>query len=106
RRAAPARERDRVRAKPKLGFVYIDADKQNNWNYMDRVIALCEPGAVVYVDNIVRGGSLVDWDNQDGAIQGARTVVENAGKDPRVDTVVMQFVGEKGYDGMLMAVVR
>ncbi|KAI8955821.1 S-adenosyl-L-methionine-dependent methyltransferase [Xylaria longipes] len=93
-------------AKPKLGFVYIDADKQNNWNYMDRVIALCEPGAVVYVDNIVRGGSLVDWDNQDGAIQGARTVVENAGKDPRVDTVVMQFVGEKGYDGMLMAVVR
>lgn len=32
-------------AKPKLGFVYIDADKQNNWNYLDRVIALCEPGA-------------------------------------------------------------
>ncbi|KAJ2986334.1 hypothetical protein NUW58_g5079 [Xylaria curta] len=31
-------------AKPRLGFVYIDADKENNWNYMDRVIPLCEPG--------------------------------------------------------------
>ncbi|KAI0438695.1 S-adenosyl-L-methionine-dependent methyltransferase [Xylaria telfairii] len=93
-------------AKPKLGFVYIDADKQNNWNYLDRVIALCEPGAVIYVDNIVRGGTLVDPENQDERTQGARRVVENAGKDDRVDSVVMQFVGEKGYDGMLMAVVR
>ncbi|KAI0449160.1 S-adenosyl-L-methionine-dependent methyltransferase [Xylaria acuta] len=93
-------------AAPRLGFVYIDADKQNNWNYMDRVIALCEPGAVIYVDNIVRGGSLVDPAMQDERTHGARQVVENAGRDGRVDSVVMQFVGEKGYDGMLMAVVR
>lgn len=92
--------------KPRLGFVYIDADKQNNWNYMDRTIALCEPGAVIYVDNIVRGGSLVDLENQDPRTVGARYVVEMAGKDDRVDSVVLQFVGEKGYDGMLMAVVR
>lgn len=92
--------------KPKLGFVYIDADKENNWNYLDRVIALCEPGAVIYVDNIVRGGSVLDAENQEPRTQGARRVVENAGKDERVDGVVMQFVGEKGYDGMLMAVVR
>ncbi|KAI0203195.1 S-adenosyl-L-methionine-dependent methyltransferase [Astrocystis sublimbata] len=92
--------------KPKLGFVYIDADKENNWNYMDRVVALCEPGAVIYVDNIVRGGTLIDPENQQPVTQGARRVVENAGKDDRVDSVVMQFVGEKGYDGMLMAVVR
>ncbi|GAW20814.1 hypothetical protein ANO14919_103250 [Xylariales sp. No.14919] len=93
-------------AKPRLGFVYIDADKQNNWTYLDRVVALCEPGAVIYVDNIVRGGRLVDEANQEPQVQGARRVVENAGKDSRIDSVVMQFVGEKGYDGMLMAVVR
>ncbi|KAI0539390.1 S-adenosyl-L-methionine-dependent methyltransferase [Xylaria digitata] len=93
-------------AKPKLGFVYIDADKQNNWNYMDRVIALCEPGALIYVDNIVRGGSILDAENPEPRTQGARQVVENAGKDERIDSVVIQFVGEKGYDGMLMAVVR
>ncbi|KAI0407989.1 S-adenosyl-L-methionine-dependent methyltransferase [Xylaria palmicola] len=90
----------------RLGFVYIDADKGNNWNYMDRAIALCEPGAVIYVDNIVGAGALVDPDNQEPRTLGARHVVEMAGKDDRVDSVVMQFVGEKGYDGMLMAVVR
>ncbi|KAI8634343.1 O-methyltransferase [Xylariaceae sp. FL1651] len=93
-------------ALPRLGFVYIDADKPNNWNYMDRVIGLCEPGAVIYVDNIVRGGNLVDPKRQDASTLGARHVVEMAGKDERVDSVVVQFVGEKGYDGMLMAVVR
>ncbi|KAI0517270.1 S-adenosyl-L-methionine-dependent methyltransferase [Xylaria bambusicola] len=92
--------------KPKLGFVYIDADKENNWNYLDRVIALCEPGAVIYVDNIVRGGSILDAANPEPRTQGARRVVEMSGKDERIDSVVMQFVGEKGYDGMLMAVVR
>jgi predicted O-methyltransferase YrrM len=93
-------------AKPRLGFVYIDADKQNNWTYMDRVIALCEPGATIYVDNIVRGGSIVDPERQDARTLGARYVVEMAGKDDRLDSVVLQFVGEKGHDGMLMAVVR
>ncbi|KAI0485749.1 S-adenosyl-L-methionine-dependent methyltransferase [Xylaria cf. heliscus] len=94
-------------AKPKLGFVYIDADKENNWTYFDRAIPLCEAGAVIYVDNIVRGGKLIDPEKQQKeGTRGARRVVENAGKDDRVDAVVMQFVGEKGYDGMLMAVVR
>jgi hypothetical protein len=92
--------------KARLGFVYIDADKENNWNYLDRVIALCEQGAVIYVDNIVRGGTVVDPARQDSRTLGARKVVEMAGKDERVDSVAMQFVGEKGYDGMLMAVVR
>ncbi|KAI0154317.1 S-adenosyl-L-methionine-dependent methyltransferase [Xylariaceae sp. FL1272] len=92
--------------KPKLGFVYIDADKVNNWNYLDRVISSCEQGAYIYVDNIVRGGKLVDETNRDASTLGARHVVEMAGKDDRIDSVVMQFVGEKGYDGMLMAVVK
>ncbi|KAI1175147.1 S-adenosyl-L-methionine-dependent methyltransferase [Nemania sp. FL0916] len=93
-------------ALPRLGFVYIDADKKNNWNYMDRVIEMCETGAVIYVDNIVRGGKVVDAGNEEPNTLGAREVVERAGRDGRVDSVVVQFVGEKGYDGLLMAVVR
>ncbi|KAI1817637.1 O-methyltransferase [Poronia punctata] len=92
--------------KERLGFVYIDADKENNWNYVDLVIPLCEKGAVIYVDNIAQNGKLVDPERQDEMTLGARKVVEMAGKDERIDAVVFQFVGEKGYDGMLMAVVR
>ena len=31
--------------------------------------------------------------------------MENVGLDPRVDAVVLQMVGEKSYDGFLIAVV-
>lgn len=93
-------------AKPPLGFVYIDADKMNNWNYVDRVIPLCESGACIFVDNIVQDGKLVDPENKDPMTLGARHVVDMAGKDDRIDSMVLQFVGEKGYDGMVIAVVR
>jgi hypothetical protein len=33
-------------------------------------------------------------------------LVENVGKDPRVDAVVIQLVGEKSYDGFLVATVN
>lgn len=92
--------------KPKLGFVYIDADKENNWAYMDQAIGMCEAGAVIFVDNIVRGGNLVDAENRDKSTLGSRHVVEMVGKDARVDGMVLQTVGEKAYDGVLMIVVN
>ena len=93
--------------KDRIGFVYIDADKVNNWNYIDVVAEACESGAVIFVDNIVRGGALVDPKQQNSSgTKGARRVVESLGQDERFDSMVMQFVGEKGYDGFVMAVVR
>ena len=92
---------------PKLGFAYIDADKENNWAYMDRIIPMCEKNAVIFVDNIVRGGKLVDPAlKDDPRVRGPRQVVEMVGKDGRVDGMVLQTVGEKSYDGMLMVVVK
>lgn len=92
---------------PRLGFVYIDADKENNWAYLDLVVGMCEPRALVFVDIIVRGGDLIDPDLRDEKrVQGARRVVEMVRRDERVDGVVLQTVGKKSYDGMLMAVVR
>lgn len=93
--------------KERLGFAYIDADKENNWDYLNLIIDMCHSGAVVYVDNIVRGGDLVNSRMaRDPGVKGARKVIEMAGKDERVDGVVMQMVGEKGYDGVLMVVVK
>lgn len=90
----------------KFQFVFIDADKENNWNYVDVALGMCEAGAVVIVDNVVRGGHLADASTQDSMVLGARRVVENIGRDDRLDGCVLQVVGEKSYDGFLMAVVR
>lgn len=92
----------------KLGefqLVFIDADKENNWNYVDTAIGLCEPGACIIVDNVVRKGQLAH-DTDDPRVMGARRVVENVGKDDRLDGVVVQTVGDKNYDGFLIAVVQ
>lgn len=89
----------------KFGFVFLDADKENNWNYLDMVIPLCKSGACIFVDNMAQRGALVDMKDDGSSVVGARQVVENVGKDSRVDGVLMQMVGEKSYDGYLMAVV-
>ncbi|KAG9185240.1 hypothetical protein G6011_07784 [Alternaria panax] len=89
----------------KFDFVFIDADKENNWNYVDLALGICESGACVIVDNVVRKGQLAE-EASDPRIAGARRVVENVGKDERLDGVVLQTVGEKSYDGFLLAVVK
>ncbi|OAK98348.1 O-methyltransferase [Phaeosphaeriaceae sp. SRC1lsM3a] len=89
----------------KFQFVFIDADKRNNWNYVDIALEMCESGACIIVDNVVRSGRLA-LDLDDVSVQGARRVVENIGKDKRLDGMVLQTVGDKSYDGFLFAVVR
>ncbi|KAF1966287.1 O-methyltransferas-like protein family 3 [Bimuria novae-zelandiae CBS 107.79] len=91
--------------KEKFQLVFIDADKVNNWNYVDSAVGMCEKGACVIVDNVVRKGRLAE-DVDDPNVQGARKVVESLGKDPRLDGVVVQMVGEKNYDGFLFAIVK
>ena len=89
----------------KYQLVFIDADKQNNWNYVDSALSMVDPGAIIIVDNVVRKGQLIN-PNGDDRVQGARTVVEKVGKDERLDGVVLQTVGDKGYDGFLIAIAK
>ncbi|KAF2005322.1 O-methyltransferas-like protein family 3 [Amniculicola lignicola CBS 123094] len=91
----------------KYQLVFIDADKENNWNYVDLALGgLVESGTAIIVDNVVRKGQLADDKTEDSRILGARRVVENVGKDDRLDGVVVQTVGEKNYDGYLLAIVN
>jgi predicted O-methyltransferase YrrM len=88
--------------------VFIDADKEHGWDYYDFAVRMCRSGAVVFVDNVVMKGSLVD-EAQVGSnahVKGSRALVEAVGRDERVDGVVLQTVGEKIYDGFVMAVVK
>ncbi|KAH7116755.1 O-methyltransferase-like protein family 3 [Dendryphion nanum] len=90
----------------KFDLVFIDADKENNWNYVDVALGGVRSGAVVIVDNVVRKGELAREGTGDSRVEGAREVVEKIGRDQRLDGVVVQTVGEKNYDGFLIAVAR
>jgi predicted O-methyltransferase YrrM len=94
--------------RPKFDFVFIDADKVHNWEYFDLAVDMSRPGACVIVDNVVRRGTLIDpmKIKTDQNVIGSRRVIEKSGQDPCVDSTVIQMVGEKNYDGFLVAVVK
>lgn len=87
-------------------LAFIDADKQNIPAYVERTIAMSRPGTVIVVDNVVRGGDLVDAASADEAVRGVRALHEMLATNARVEATTIQTVGSKGYDGLLVAVVH
>lgn len=44
----------------RFDFFFIDADKENYENYLDKCIQLAEPSALIVADNVLARGSVVD----------------------------------------------
>jgi predicted O-methyltransferase YrrM len=86
-------------------LVFIDADKPSNADYFAHAMRLSRPGTVIVVDNVVRGGAVIDASSDNAAVQGVRRLVDVVSAEPRVSATVIQTVGSKGYDGYLLAVV-
>jgi len=87
-------------------LVFVDADKENNPYYFDWSLKLTRPGSLIVVDNVVRGGGVVDAASVDPQIVGTRALFERIQANPRVICTALQTVGTKGYDGLaLMRVV-
>ncbi|MDT9693078.1 O-methyltransferase [Streptomyces sp. P9(2023)] len=84
-------------------FVFIDADKVNNPNYVEWALRLSRPGSVIVVDNVVRGGAVLDAETDDPSVTGTRAMFELVSREPRLDATALQTVGMKGYDGLLVA---
>jgi predicted O-methyltransferase YrrM len=83
-------------------FVFIDADKQNIPEYFQRALALSRVGSVIVVDNVVRGGRVLDAASTDPNVQGVRRFNELVSKTPGVSATAIQTVGSKGHDGFAL----
>ena len=83
-------------------IAFIDADKPSNTTYLEWALRLCRPGALIIVDNVVRRGAVADPTAADPAVVGARAVIERVSGDPALLGTVIQTVGAKGHDGMLL----
>jgi predicted O-methyltransferase YrrM len=99
-----ARELDSGRAEP-FDLVFIDADKEHNADYFAAAVRLTRPGGVIIVDNVVRGGAVLDARSDNSAIQGTRRCIEAISTEPSVTATAIQTVGAKGYDGFAIAIV-
>jgi predicted O-methyltransferase YrrM len=85
-------------------LVFIDADKKNNPTYLEAALALTRPGSLIVIDNVVRGGRIVD-DSDDPDVVGTRRVLEMLGSSPRLQATAVQTVSSKGWDGFAVALV-
>lgn len=91
---------------PAFDLVFIDADKQNNANYVRAAMDLARPGALIVVDNVIREGQVLDAQSEDSAIQGTRRLFDMLAEEPRLDSTAIQTVGLKKWDGFVIAVVK
>ncbi len=84
-------------------LIFIDADKPNNPDYIRWALDLSRPGTVIVGDNVVRGGAVADPASPDRSVQGTRGLLEIIAADPRLTATAIQTVGEKGWDGFVLA---
>lgn len=82
-------------------MAFIDADKENNANYVAALVWLIRPGGVILVDNTLAGGSVADLGDGSERAQIARTFNASVAADPRFDCVMLPIA-----DGLTMLRLR
>ncbi|WP_070999014.1 hypothetical protein [Brucella inopinata] len=66
---------------------------------------MAKPGTVIIGDNVVRGGAVADATSQDTNVRGVREFLRMSAEEPRLSCTAIQTVGEKGWDGFVLAIV-
>ncbi|PKW07545.1 Predicted O-methyltransferase YrrM [Streptomyces sp. 1222.5] len=84
-------------------LVFIDADKANNGHYVEWALRLTRAGSLIVVDNVVRGGRVVDAASTEPDVVGTRAAIDLIATHPRLSGAAVQTVGSKGYDGFALA---
>ncbi|MDW8110104.1 MAG: O-methyltransferase [Candidatus Bipolaricaulota bacterium] len=92
------------RGEPPFDMVFIDADKENYTAYLDWALKLTRAGGLIVADNVIREGQVLA--PEDSFAQGVRDFNAALAAEPRVEAVLLQQVGVKGYDGMAIALVK
>ena len=86
-------------------LIFIDADKVSIPEYFTWSLKLSRPGTLIVVDNVVRGGAVIESKSEDVSVQGVRKLFAMLAAEPRVTATALQLLGSKGYDGLAIALV-
>ncbi|WP_274649861.1 O-methyltransferase [Paenibacillus humicola] len=82
-------------------FLFIDADKDNYPAYLEKVIRLAKPGAVIAGDNALMHGRTIDPERSGPSVQAMREFNERMTGDPRLLGTLLP-----AYDGLAVAIVK
>jgi predicted O-methyltransferase YrrM len=85
--------------------IFLDADKPNNPEYLAWSLRLAKKGTLIIADNTIREGKVIDAASADPSVRGIRRFHDLVAADPRLTATAIQTVGEKGWDGLTIAIV-
>jgi caffeoyl-CoA O-methyltransferase len=89
-RLAPAAQTLRaLPVEPVVDFAFVDADKVGYPVYYEELVSRLRPGGLLVLDNVLRGGRVIDPAAQDVADQAIREVNDTIATDPRVESVML-----------------
>jgi caffeoyl-CoA O-methyltransferase len=83
---------DTMRALPpdeEFDFAFIDADKQTYLDYYEAVLARLRPGGLMMIDNVLRGGAVLDAEDDSPGNTVVRELNERVASDDRVDVAML-----------------
>lgn len=92
--------------KEPFDMIFIDADKPPYTEYVQWAIKLGRPGSVIVADNVIRNGKILDTNSTDEKVQGVQRLNKMLENCPEVTATILQTVGIKEYDGMVVAVIN
>ena len=87
-------------------LIFIDADKSSFPDYWRKALRLSRVGTLIILDNVVRGGAVIDATSKDNSVIGVRATLRLIEKTPGVMATALQTVGAKGHDGFALAIVE
>jgi caffeoyl-CoA O-methyltransferase len=89
-RLGPALETLRgLRSGEPFDFAFIDADKATYPDYYEQVLRLLRPGGLAMVDNVLRGGEVLEPEPTDDGGRATREVNDRIAADERVDAAML-----------------
>ena len=66
-------------------FAFIDADKENYYNYYEYCLQLLRPNGLIAIDNVLWSGKVADVDNSEAETVAIRALHKKLHKDDRID---------------------
>lgn len=90
-----------IKTGERYDFAFIDADKTGYDAYYEACLKLIRPGGLIALDNMLRGGAVIDASKNDESIVAIRKLNEKISRDPRVESCLVTI-----GDGVMLAYVR
>jgi caffeoyl-CoA O-methyltransferase len=72
-----------------IDFAFIDADKTGYSDYYDVLLPRMRVGGLIALDNVLRGGQVLDPDTGDESNDAMRALNDRIARDPRVEVAMV-----------------